>query len=104
MADQMELDVRVENDVERADREGHLVLFEGKVGGERYVSVISKPRGGQIRGYRVCERGCAHLALPDYVGPWPELDAWVAKKLGVTISDRGVFSTDVCHPAERRHA
>jgi len=53
----------------------------------RWVHVMSKPAKGEIRGYALVN-GKLHVRLPDYVGPWPELDQAVATKLGVPVLTR----------------
>lgn len=44
------------------------------------VHVISRPAGGEIRGY-VLIAGKLHLRLPNYAGDWPELDVAVARRV-----------------------
>lgn len=44
------------------------------------VHVISRPAGGEIRGYVLID-GKLHLRLPNYAGNWPELDAAVARRI-----------------------
>lgn len=48
------------------------------------VHIISKPAGGEIRGY-VRIGNALHLRLPNYAGDWPELDAAVERRLGATV-------------------
>lgn len=98
-----------ENDVERAHRDGDLtIIVDHPRGGERLVHVMSRPRGGEIRGYRLCERGCAHVRLPAYTGHWPELDALVARVVGCRVigidaeGRGGVWTGDVIHRPEPR--
>jgi len=49
------------------------------------VHVVSKPAGGEIRGY-VLINGTLHMRLPNYEGDWPELDAAVERRLGARIA------------------
>ncbi|MGE0444537.1 MAG: hypothetical protein AB7P99_04860 [Vicinamibacterales bacterium] len=44
------------------------------------VHVMSKPAGGEIRGYLLID-GRLHLRLPSYTGDWPEMDAAVAQRV-----------------------
>lgn len=74
-----------------------------RAGRERFVHVISRAAGGEVRGYELRWDGghsdgvgTLHLRAPAYEGPWEELDAEVslrvARELGrgpldVAISD-----------------
>lgn len=51
----------------------------------RIVHVISKPAGGEIRGYIMID-GALHLRLPNYAGDWPDLDAAVARRLDARLA------------------
>lgn len=55
------------------------------------VHVVSRPAGGEIRGY-VLIAGVLHLRLPNYAGEWPELDAAVERRLNARAAKDG----DVC--------
>lgn len=44
------------------------------------VHVISKPAGGEIRGFILID-GRLHMRLPNYAGAWPELDAAVSRRM-----------------------
>lgn len=48
------------------------------------VHVVSRPAGGEIRGY-ILIGNSLHLRLPSYAGDWPELDAAVARRLGKAV-------------------
>lgn len=72
------------------------------------VHVISKPAGGEIRGY-VRIGNVIHLRLPNYAGEWPDLDAAVEKRLGVriatTVAERlfmGIFPTGISYADRSR--
>ena len=47
------------------------------------VHVISKPAGGEIRGYVLID-GALHLRLPNYAGDWPDLDAAVRRRINAS--------------------
>jgi hypothetical protein len=61
----------------------------------RVVHVISKPAGGEIRGYVVTEDRALRLRTPCYSGHWPALDEAVRTRTGAgsiapyTVSDGG---------------
>lgn len=55
-----------------------------------YVRIISKHRGGQIRGY-VQHNGRLLLQGPDYCGQWPELDSSVERALGIPVAPYNVL-------------
>jgi hypothetical protein len=60
------------------DYHHRLSMFAGSqsYSGEiRWVHVMSRPAGGEIRGYALLESGDLRLRLPDYTGHWPEMDA-----------------------------
>jgi len=101
--DQMKLRLDGGNEVEDAFGNGHLYLlidepkplaylqlwFSGdrsyKRGPDekyRLVHVISKPAGGEIRGYVMTGDGSLRMVGPNYRGDWPELDAAVLKRTG----------------------
>lgn len=67
---------------------------------DRFVAVISRPAGGSVRHYRLCDRGCAHVALPAYEGDWPEMDALVARELRCDVAAGRVYTSDVIHPTQ----
>lgn len=46
----------------------------------RWVHVMSRPAGGEIRGYALVE-GELRLRLPNYSGDWPEMDAAVRARV-----------------------
>lgn len=46
----------------------------------RWVHVMSKPAGGEIRGYALIGSEL-RVRLPNYAGPWPEMDAAVAARI-----------------------
>lgn len=48
------------------------------------VHVVSRPAGGEIRGYVLID-GTLHLRLPNYAGDWPELDAAVSRRLSAPV-------------------
>lgn len=50
------------------------------------VHVISKPAGGEIRGYVLID-GRLHMRLPNYAGDWPELDAAVTRRLNARAKE-----------------
>lgn len=72
-------------------REQHLSWYPLLRGGPeglsegRFVRVMSRPAGGQIRGY-LLHNGRAYLWLPDAIGDWPEMDAEVSRRLGVEVA------------------
>jgi hypothetical protein len=94
--------------IERMHRDGDLVIqVDPPRDGERLIHVISRRAGGEIRGYRLCERGCAHVRLPAYEGHWPEIDALVARVVGCTVvglDQGGVYTGQVIHPIEKCRA
>lgn len=45
------------------------------------VHVISKPQGGEIRGYALTTDGALRVRTPSYVGRWDELDAAVLSRV-----------------------
>lgn len=47
----------------------------------RVVHVMSKPAGGEIRGYVLDAQGGLRLRLPAYAGDWPELDRAIVESL-----------------------
>jgi len=49
------------------------------------VHVISRPAGGEIRGYIQIEDGALLLRTPAYPPDWPELDAEVSRRLGLPV-------------------
>lgn len=75
-------------DAEDMRRGPYVASFDGEkeVAAEyvRWVHLMSRHSGGEIRGYALVE-GRLHVRLPDYVGPWPEMDTAVARALGVEL-------------------
>lgn len=49
------------------------------------VHVISRPAGGEIRGYIQIDGGALLLRTPAYPPDWPELDCAVSEELGVPV-------------------
>lgn len=47
----------------------------------RFVHVVSKPAGGEIRGYVLTEDGVLRGRVPCYTGDWPEIDAAVLARV-----------------------
>lgn len=66
------------------------------------VHVISRPAGGEIRGY-VLINGALYLRLPNYAGDWPELDAAVARRISAKGCGFGVDGAD-CYACETSKA
>jgi hypothetical protein len=62
------------------------------------VHVISRPAGGEIRGYVLIE-GKLHMRLPNHAGDWPELDAAVARRVSAKGCGFGVDGAD-CYTCE----
>lgn len=96
----------IQNEVEAAFADGRLYLILGEVqpltrltadfvgadsygvkaaGKLRWVHVISKPAGGEIRGYAIVEgENVLRIRLPNYRGDWPELDNAVQERTHAT--------------------
>lgn len=68
----------------------------------RIVHVMSKPAGGEIRGYVLTVAdGQLRLRLPCYTGRWDEMDAEVLARVP---GARAVTAYDVDHAGVVRHA
>lgn len=48
----------------------------------RVIHVLSRPAGGEIRGYVLTDDDVLRLRLPEYAGAWPALDAAVSSRVG----------------------
>ena len=90
------------NAVEQAIADGHLSIVVdperrlgnyGFVGDRNYgpeipirvVHVMSRPAGGEIRGYVLVD-GELRLRIPCYTGHWPEMDAAVSRHIGASVA------------------
>ena len=58
---------------------GHGSQAEG-----RLVHVLSRPAGGEIRGYVLTSDGVLRLRMPCYSGRWPEMDEAVRVRVGAS--------------------
>ena len=58
---------------------GHGSQAEG-----RLVHVMSRPAGGEIRGYVLTSDGVLRLRMPCYSGRWPEMDEAVRVRVGAS--------------------
>jgi len=67
-------------------RAGQYYAYEGRTldhDEAHTVHVMSKPAGGEIRGYMLMPDGSLRLRLPNYTGAWPEMDAAVERRVRI---------------------
>ena len=79
-------------------RSGEFIRWEG----DKFatVHVVSKPAGGEIRGY-VRLGGVLFLRTPAYPPSWDDLDLAVSKRLGMPVCNREV-APSASSPSEER--
>ena len=88
MSDQGELALALGYPVEDAFADGRLFLIfdDPKPYRDRFVHVMSRPAGGEIRGYIFDGDNRLRIRQPNYHGHWPELDLAVAKRTGAEVA------------------
>ena len=101
MSREPQLALDVSSDVEAAFLDGRLSLLIDRptkepmwrynyAGGDqsqaegRLVHVLSRPAGGEIRGYVLTSDGVLRLRMPCYSGRWPEMDEAVRVRVGAS--------------------
>lgn len=91
MPKQLILSIDDTSGVAAAFERGDLYLLDSEsacsaYGRFRKVHVISKPAGGECRGYMSIEDGPWLPSSPCYSGEWTEMDREVERRRGITIA------------------
>lgn len=86
-----QLTLTIDNEVAAAFERGDLYLHDSEAASHYYgrirkIHVMSKPAGGEIRGYMSIEGGPWLPANPCYSGEWAEMDREVEKRREITIA------------------